>query len=132
MKRLLSIGVAAALPLFALEECDRGFVPLPAQPGAGSYSAPASAPANTAPGYARPLRIDDPDQLIQSQIIDYVWGIDGIEAERRCRQLAAKAGLRFVAVRQTSRGGNRYECHVDTHPEATVIPGVNDDRVPQR
>ena len=43
MKKLLSIAVVALLPLFTLEECDRGFVPVPAPAGGGGggYSAPA-------------------------------------------------------------------------------------------
>jgi len=40
MKRLLSVAVATFMPLFTMEECDRGFVPVPAG-GAPPVSQPA-------------------------------------------------------------------------------------------
>ncbi|MBD2034500.1 hypothetical protein H6F86_31075 [Phormidium sp. FACHB-592] len=71
----------------------------------------------------QPLRIDDPDQPIESQIIDYVWGNNATEAEQNCKRLAAQAGLRYVKVRRTSQKGKRWECHVDNHPETTPHRG---------
>jgi len=45
MKKWLSVGLVAVIPLFSLEECDRGFSPVPVPAGGGNYSAPARAPA---------------------------------------------------------------------------------------
>jgi hypothetical protein len=48
MKRLLSVAVAAFLPLFTMEECDRGFIPVPAG-GAPPVSRPAQGYSGTEP-----------------------------------------------------------------------------------
>lgn len=113
------------------EECQRTVIPIPNMGGGGgSYSAPARpAPAQQplAPGAHR---IDDPDQPIEGQIIDYVWGNDSDDAARKCRAIAANAGARYVGVKATSRGGKKYECHVQTnHPEPE--PGYNSGTIPR-
>lgn len=65
-----------------------------------------------------PSRIDNPDQPIQNQIIDYVWGDSQDEAERKCRQIATRLGVKFNKVRRTSQQGKKWECHVlSNHPE---------------
>lgn len=42
MKRLLSVAVAAFIPLFVMDECDRNFIPVPVPAG---NPAPVSEPA---------------------------------------------------------------------------------------
>ena len=65
-----------------------------------------------------PSKIDNPDKPIQNQIIDYVWGDSQDEAERKCRQIATRSGVKFNKVRRTSQQGKKWECHVlSNHPE---------------
>jgi len=57
--------------------------------------------------------INNPDEPYHGQIIDYVWGNTKPQAIARCQEIARRADLRYVTVRQTSKNGKRWECHVD-------------------
>ena len=88
--------------------------PTPAQPAQGYNGQP------LAPGIHR---IDDPDQPIEGYTIDYVWADTPEIAERKCKDIAAAAGLSFNGVRRTSRNGSRWECNVlSNYPEPERIP----------
>ena len=113
MKRLL---IVAALTLTGCEPSELQPVAVGGAVGGARYAAPASQPAQPlAPGIHR---IDNPDQPIEGQIIDYVWGDTLNEAEAKCRQIAAQTGTTFDRVRRTSQRGQKWECHVlSNHPE---------------
>ncbi len=95
--------------------------------GAGGAAGAGAAAGNQGPIYAPPPQqnIDDPDQPITDQMIDYVWGDDLEDAAQNCKRLAENAGLTYKGVKRTSQrsGGKRYECWVsNNHPESTNVP----------
>lgn len=112
MKHHLII-TAAALMLMGCEPSELR----PVAVGGGAVGTrAASQPAEPiAPGAHR---IDDPDQPIENVLLDYVWGDTEVEAARRCRELAASAGVRYNSVKRTSRTGSKWECNIQSnHPE---------------
>jgi hypothetical protein len=71
----------------------------------------------------QPLRIDDPDQPIETTMVDYVWGTDDADARRNCRDLLSRQGMKFDRVRRNSRNSKRYQCWGwSNHPETTHVP----------
>jgi len=106
------------IPLFSLEECDRGFVPVPAPAGGGSYSAPANAPSKPqAPGAHKMLQ--DPEGTFDESIT--IYGDSLNDALRKCQNaanarsqgaIASCLGCRLMTSPQTGR----YACTLRIEP----------------
>lgn len=133
MNKLLIL--LALLPLSGcVGEGDVFPVPFPAG-GGGGYSAPAPAPARPAP-QASPVApgahkmLNDPEAR-EEPMSDYVWASDSAEADRLCRRMAERWGVRYDSVREANSwtnkaGKRRYTCYFTRFVEGGS--NVPDDR----
>lgn len=120
MKRLLSVGLAAVIPLFAMEECNRPMVPVPV--GGGGNAPSQAIPQQVqplAPGADRMPMLQDPDATFDEPISLYADSPD--DALRKCQNIAnARSdgsivtclGCRLMTTPKTGR----YACTLRIEP----------------
>lgn len=119
MKRLLSVAVIALLPLFALEECDRSFIPVPAGDPAPISQPVQPAARPLAPGADRMPMLQDPEETFDEHIS--VYADSPAEAQRKCENVARERSSGAIATclgcrLMTTAKTGRFGCNLRIEP----------------
>ncbi len=129
-QRLLSVAVAAMLPLFTMEECDRQMLPIPA--GGGGYAP--SQPMQQqpiAPGADRMPMLQDPEENLEDNAIE-VRATSITQAENICADIAAQRSdvqtvVSCLGCRMRTKTTGKFICtlRIETRPQSNypLMPG---------
>jgi hypothetical protein len=128
MKRLLSVAIAALLPLFAMEECNRPMVPVPVGGGGYAPSQPSYQAPPIAPGADRMPMLQDPEENLEDNAIEVI-ATSATQAQNRCEDIAAQRSdsqtiVTCLGCRMRTKTTDKHICtlRIEARPQSNYQP----------